>query len=89
MVALLVVGFIANLLVRPVADRHHVENQDGAQDESEDTEGAQEDEADAPKTGEPAPKPIVPVPVAWAIAGIPILYGLGYTFINGLQLFIG
>ena len=86
MVALLVVGFIANLLVRPVASKHHVENEpEGAaqQSDSEDSE-----KASARTSVEPAGKPAVPVPVAWIVVGIPILYGLTYTFINGIQLFL-
>ena len=83
MVGLLVVGFIANLLVRPVSAEHHMENESrGADEHSADSGNAEEPVA------EPTGKPIVPVPAAWLIVGIPILYGLTYTFINGVQLFL-
>ena len=86
MVGLLVLGFIANLLVRPVASKHHVENEP---EDAEDRSTSGDAEKVSGRTSvEPAGKPAVPVPVAWIVVGIPILYGLTYTFINGIQLFL-
>lgn len=86
MVGLLVLGFIANLLVRPVARRHHLENEsEGSEDQAASGDA---DKASEHTTVEPAGKPAVPVPVAWIVVGVPILYGLTYTFINGIQLFL-
>lgn len=85
MVCLLVVGFVANLLVRPVDPKHHVENEE-PQTGQADGQGSGGGASGAP-TVEPAGKTVVPIPVAWIVVGVPILYGLTYTFINGIQLF--
>lgn len=89
MVGLLVIGFIANLLVRPVADKHHEENKTTPQSESQQSGSTRETAQSRTKTVEPAPTPGVPVALAWIITGTPILYGLAYTFVNGSQLFTG
>lgn len=86
MVGLLAIGFLANFLVRPVNQRHHEENkQNGAHDPGGAKGPASEDGS---RTVEPAATPLVPVPAAWFIVAVPILYGLIYTFINGTQLFV-
>ncbi len=85
MVCLLVVGFVANLLVRPVDPKHHVENEE-PQTGQADGQGSGGGASGAPAV-EPAGKPVVPIPVAWIVVGVPILYGLTYTFINGIRLF--
>ena len=35
----------------------------------------------------PARNPVVPVPAAWVIVALPMLFGLIYTFSNAVQLF--
>lgn len=88
MVGLLVLGFVANLLVRPVNERHHEESKrDATPDNDDGKEAGTSEEGDAEQVDRAA-KPPVPVPVAWAVVATPILYGLAYTFFNGAQLFI-
>ncbi|GAB3850241.1 OFA family MFS transporter [Nesterenkonia populi] len=91
MAGLLVVGFIANLMVRPVSEKWHEESKPSEDDEDKD-DAEEKAEAETQKKGsdtkvEPAGAPIVPVPVAWVVVSIPMLYGLVYTFINAIQLF--
>ncbi|MGJ9406115.1 OFA family MFS transporter [Nesterenkonia aurantiaca] len=84
MVGLLAVGFIANLLVRPVKEKFSVEHSPSS--DSVDTRKPQEDPG-RDTTVTPAGPPPVPVAVAWVIVGTPIAYGFIYTIINGAQLF--
>nr|WP_246836364.1 OFA family MFS transporter [Nesterenkonia sp. NBAIMH1] len=89
MAGLLLVGFIANLLVRPVHSKWHEESKDsdaleGAAPSGAPAEQRAQQEAAAVK---PAAAPIVPIPVAWMIVSIPMLFGLIYTLINAVQLF--
>ena len=86
MVGLLVIGFVANLLVRPVDEHHHEESKQAGARESGLADASTP--KDGPRTVEPAGTPVVPVPAAWFIVAVPILYGLTYTFINGTQLFV-
>ncbi|WP_245554977.1 OFA family MFS transporter [Nesterenkonia alba] len=96
MVALLVIGFIANMLVNAVDEKHHVESEEqpaehqdkaAAEQEGASDRQAQAEQPEEEAEVEPASKPAVPVPVAWIVVAIPILYGLTYQFINGAQLF--
>ena len=97
MVGLLVVGLIANVLVRAVDDKHHVST-GGQQTPSGGTSNgtASERASDTAsstfgdtqvRTVEPAGAPPVPVWLPWVVVGLPLAYGVVQTFINALQLF--
>ena len=77
MSVLLAIGFVANLLVRPVAERFH--------EPRDSTTGAT---AVAEATG-PAGRgvPSWLLPVAWAVVGIPLLYGIYETVVKAADLF--
>jgi len=82
MVGVLLVGFVANLLVRPVAERFHEDETDESEPcaESDDTrDTAPEDEG-----FEAHPSLIV---VAWLVVGIPLAYGLFETVTKVASLF--
>ena len=77
MVGLLAVGFVANLLIRPVDERFH-EPDDGAVS------------GDADRTRHRAreePRMTARVAVAWALVGIPLVYGLVETINKASSLF--
>lgn len=87
MVALLVIGLIANILVRAVKEEHHTENAPRQEETKEDkTEAAAKQ---TQKTVEPAAAPRVPVWLAWVIVGVPLAYGVLMTLSNAVRLFTG
>lgn len=77
MVAVLAVGFVANLLVRPVPERFH----ESADHEADDTTST----ADEAGTGEHEPSPKL-LPVAWGLAGLALAYGVWQTVVKALDL---
>ncbi|SDD88672.1 OFA family MFS transporter [Auraticoccus monumenti] len=80
MVAVLAVGFVANLLVRPVSERHHEPERPA--DVRTDTV---EDRAD-----DKAPGGVTPLlVVAWLAVGIPLAYGVVQTVLRASALFTG
>lgn len=82
MVALLIVGLIANILVRAVKEKHHVESSaDSTSQQKSSTETSAEE------TVTPLSPPPVPVWLAWVVAGIPLVYGVLETLSNAIQLF--
>ncbi len=85
MAGLLAVGFIANLMVRPVSKKWHEESKEAAAPATRPKD--EESLVDTTPRVTPAGPPIVPIPVAWVIVSVPMLFGLTYTFINATQLF--
>jgi MFS family permease len=80
MVGILVVGFVANLLIRPVAEKFH-ESSDhhaGAAAATDSTAGEGHDV--------PVPASAL-LPVAWALVGIPLAYGVYETVVKAIELF--
>ena len=79
MVGVLAVGFVANLLVRPVHERFH-----------EPDRMAQTAEAPVAREGEghdvPVPASAL-LPVAWALVAIPLTYGIYQTVVKAAALF--
>jgi MFS family permease len=76
MVGVLVVGFVANLLIRPVDDRFH---------EPEHAESQPQETADA--TVEEQPQGTSPLLVlAWIVVGIPLAYGVYETLVKAIDL---
>jgi MFS family permease len=82
MAVLLLVGLICNLMVKPVAARFHMKPDPGA------APGPQGAVPVAGQAGTYAPttNPAV-VALAWAVVGIPLLWGVYETLLNALKLF--
>jgi MFS family permease len=79
MVCVLAVGFVANLLIRPVAERFH---ESGSDHDSAVPRGA------AAGDGRDLPGPGAAwVPIAWVIVGVPLLYGVYETVVVAFDLF--
>jgi hypothetical protein len=78
MVGVLVVGFVANLLIRPVDERHHQpDRKSGTADAGDDAEGSPNGREHSAAL----------LPVAWALVGIPLAYGVYQTAIKAVDLF--
>jgi MFS family permease len=81
MVCVLAVGFVANLLIRPVADRFH---ESGSDHDSAVPRGA----AAGAGQGRDLPGPGAAwLPIAWVIVGVPLLYGVYETVVVVFDLF--
>ncbi|MCL3819936.1 OFA family MFS transporter [Aeromicrobium wangtongii] len=81
MVAILAVGFVANLLIRPVADRFHEEataETDAPAPESAATGGGHDIAVD--KAG-----PLLVI--AWIVVAVPLAYGIYETVVKAANLF--
>jgi MFS family permease len=78
MVGVLAVGFVANLLIRPVDEKHHEpDRQDGDADAEEHAEGSDHGREHSAAL----------LPVAWALVGVPLAYGVYQTVIKAVDLF--
>jgi MFS family permease len=87
MVGVLAVGFVANLLIRQVADRFHEPDHEERQLTGEPGSGG----GVATKTRTDtttATRPVLLV-VAWAIVGLPLVYGVYQTLVKTASLFGG
>lgn len=86
MVGVLVVGLIANLLIRPVPDRFHEPEHDD--DVPGDTTTAAASTAPTGESygGAPAP-PTLLLPLAWFVVGAPLAWGVYETVVKGSALF--
>ncbi|MFD1859384.1 MFS transporter [Aeromicrobium camelliae] len=84
MVGVLVVGFLANILVRPVADKFH-EPREKAGTEPTADDAPVEAEAGPESTAQTATTPLLVV--AWAVVGIPLAYGVIQTVRTAASLF--
>ncbi|MDO9380632.1 MAG: OFA family MFS transporter [Nocardioidaceae bacterium] len=80
MVGVLAVGFVANLLVRPVASRFH--EADGVRDASDG--GAVKAQGEV--TGAQKAQGFL-LPLAWVVVGIPLAYGIYQTLTRVASLF--
>ncbi len=77
MVGVLAIGFVANLLVRPVAEKH--------QEDETDDDGSDEP-ADTTSRSTSSKKPALAL-IAWVVVGGPLLYGLVETIRKTTTLF--
>ncbi len=93
MVTLLCIGFVANLLIRPVAERHHLKLRDtpgavATPETSTESAGVAAD----PRSGAPV-DPVRSNPAAlllsWAVVGVPLAYGVWQTLLKATKLFTG
>jgi MFS family permease len=78
MVGVLAVGFVANLLVRPVAEKH--------QEDEADAVGAEDDQEDSTTESTNSRRPALAL-IAWVVVGGPLLYGLVETIRKTTTLF--
>jgi MFS family permease len=81
MVCVLAVGFVANLLIRPVNERFH---ESGSDHDRAVPTGA----AASTSEGRDLPGPGAAwLPIAWVIVGVPLLYGIYETVVVAFDLF--
>ncbi|BDH56206.1 OFA family MFS transporter [Tsukamurella sp. PLM1] len=86
MTAVLVVGFVANLLIRPVAQKWH---EKGAVTDAVDAAHRHEDGPVEPVPTEASTKYGPALLVTWAVVTVPLAYGLFHAAKAALQLFTG
>jgi MFS family permease len=80
MVGVLAVGFVANLLIRQVADRFHEPDHEESQLVGESAGGG--GVATATRTGTTvATRPVLLV-ISWTVVGLPLVYGVYQTFVK-------
>lgn len=77
MVGVLAIGFVANLLVRPVAEKHQEDETDG---------DTSEEPADTTSRSTDSKKPALAL-IAWVVVGGPLVYGLVETIRKTTTLF--
>jgi MFS family permease len=86
LVGLLVIGLIANLLVRPVADKHFMTDAELAVEKQLASERAAANEVGSgPGAGKATPTALVVL--AWAAVGIPLGWGVYRTLLTVAKLF--
>ncbi|MFC7407011.1 OFA family MFS transporter [Georgenia alba] len=81
MVGILVVGFVCNILVRPVAEKYHEKDYVEPTSEESGADGVTDDDV--------APRRSPLVVVAWVVVGVPLAYGVFQTAVNAAALFGG
>ncbi len=81
MVGLLVVGFVANLVVRPVAERWH--------ERSDTVERAASANSGTDQEGAGADVPDWLLPVVWLVVSAPLAYGVYKVLVTASNLFTG
>ena len=86
MVGVLAVGFVANLLIRAVADRFHETDHEEKQLTGAAGDGGGGVATKTRAATTTATQPVLLV-VAWAIVGIPLAYGVYETFVKVSSLF--
>ena len=86
MVGVLAVGFVANLLIRQVADRFHEPDHEEKQLTGElGSHGG--GTATTTRTGTTTTTQPVLLAVSWAVVGLPLVYGVYETFVKVSSLF--
>ncbi|MDD9205954.1 MFS transporter, partial [Georgenia sp. 10Sc9-8] len=87
MVGILVLGFLANLLVRPVNDRfHEPEADDTAADEDEPQEASDAGTEHGPEDGASGAERTAAI-LLWILVGAGLVYGIVETALNATALF--
>jgi len=81
MVGVLAVGFIANLMIRPVASKYHEPEKTASDDASSDAVSVDEPHGSAEKAQGAL------LPIAWAVVAIPLAYGIYQTVTLVVSLF--
>jgi MFS family permease len=86
LVGMLVVGFVCNLLVRPVADKWFMTEAELAEEKRLAHERAAASEVGRGR-GDGAPTPAIVVVLAWAAVGIPLAWGVWRTLASAAKFF--
>jgi MFS family permease len=86
LVGMLAIGFVANLLVRPVADKHFMTDEELAHEKKLAHDKALAAEVGA-GSGQAEPVSPVVVALAWAAVGIPLAWGIYKTLQSAARFF--
>ncbi len=86
LVGMLVIGLIANLLVRPVADKHFMTDAELAEEKRLAHDRAQAAEVGT-GSGAGSTTPGTVVALAWAAVGVPLAWGIYKTLISASKFF--
>ena len=86
LVGMLVIGLIANLLVRPVADKHFMSDAELAIEKKLAHEKVMASEVGSGSGATDAVSPVV-VALAWAAVGIPLAWGVYRTLLSAAKFF--
>ena len=87
LVGFLAVGLIANLLVRPVAAKYFMTEEELAEERRIAHERAAVTAVSGTGAGSAAANSTVTVALAWAAVGVPLAWGIWQTLINAAKLF--
>ncbi len=87
LVAFLAVGFIANLLVKPVAEKWFMTDAELAEERRLAHERAAASEVSGAGAGDATPSSPVAVALAWAVVGLPLAWGVWITLSNAAKFF--
>jgi hypothetical protein len=86
LVGMLVIGLIANLAIRPVADKHFMTDAELAVEKQLAHEKAAANEVGSgPGTGKATPAALVAL--AWLAVGIPLAWGIYRTLLSASKFF--
>ncbi len=90
MVGILAVGFVANLLIRQVADRFHEQQDEEVAKTADARAGGSRQEGGVDtktKTGTSVATQPMLLTIAWLIVGLPLAYGIYQTLVKTVSLF--
>ena len=87
LVGFLVVGLVANLLIRPVAQKYFMTDEELAEERRLAHERAAANAVTGTGVGSAAASSPVTVALAWAAVGIPLAWGVWQTLISAAKLF--
>ncbi len=89
MVGVLAVGFVANLLIRQVADRFHEKDHQETQLQKHDDDASASGGgvATQTRTGTQTQTRTVLLVIAWGLVGLPLVYGIYQTLVKTASLF--
>jgi MFS family permease len=87
LVGLLVIGLICNLMIRPLADKWFMSDEELAEERRLAHERASAAEAGTAVAVDTAPTPPLKVALAWAAVGIPLAWGVYQTLISVAKFF--
>jgi hypothetical protein len=85
---LLVIGFVCNLLIRPVADKWFMTADELAEEKRLANEKIHEEEVEAIEGEADTPTHLAIVYLAWTLVGIPIAWGIYKTLMNVSKFFV-
>ena len=87
LVGMLVIGFVANLMIRPVDRKHFMSEAELAEEKRRAHERATASEAGAAAAGGGAATAPLTIALAWAVVGIPLAWGVYRTLLSAAKFF--